>query len=102
MRHWLVISEDGEASFIVTDDFEHPRDFGYADGYIITRMVQPPGEFTRYDGEMIIKHDQALCDAQSQRLPQTAAELDALIADRIAAALLKLTPNMVAKETGLG
>ena len=79
-----------------------PHDFGYAEGYIIKRMAHAPGQFTRHDGYKIIKHDQALCDAQSQRLPQTAAELNTLIADRIADALLKLTPNMVAKEVGLG
>ena len=102
MRYWLVISEAGDARFTVTDDFQHPRDFGYADGCKITRMAHAPGQFTRHDGVKVIKHDQALCDAQSQRLPQTIPELDALIADRIAEALLKLTPSMVAKETGLG
>lgn len=95
MRHWHVIDSHGNSSFVMTGDFEHPRDVGYPDdsGFSVVRMAQEPGAFSVVAEGVITLDSQALRDAQALPLPQTQAALETLINARINALTSQSQPN---------
>lgn len=85
MRHWHVKDSEGESSFVITGDLQHPRDVGYPDdaGFIAVRMLGEPGPFDTAVAGVIVPDSPVLRAAQPTPLPTNRNELETLINSRI-------------------
>lgn len=94
MRHWHIKDSEGVSSFVITGDFEHPRDVGYPDeaGFIAVRMLGEPGAFDMVIAGVIVPDSAALRAAQATPLPTTRSDLEALINTRFNALSTQQVP----------